>query len=59
MRSPFDHQPHSRDPSDRRRKIARLTLADLFKGKTPQEWKAAYSGAFDWGSDVGHEAVQE
>jgi len=37
----------------------RFTLQELFAGKSPQEWRAAYAGAFDWGSDVGREAVEE
>ena len=28
-------------------------------GKSPKEWRAAYAGAFDWGSDVGREVVEE
>ena len=36
-----------------------LTLQELFRGKSPQEWRAAYAGAFDWGPDLGHEAVEE
>jgi antitoxin MazE len=37
----------------------RFTLQELFAGKNPQEWRAAYAGASDWGSDVGREAVDE
>jgi len=37
----------------------RVTLQDLFAGKSPQEWRATYAGAFDWGPDVGREAVEE
>ena len=40
--------PSQRSASDR-----------LFRGKTPQEWRPAYAGAFDWGPDVGREAVEE
>jgi antitoxin MazE len=36
-----------------------FTLRELFAGKSPQEWRAAYSGAFDWGPDIGCEAVEE
>jgi hypothetical protein len=25
----------------------------------PEEWRAAYAGAFDWGPDVGREVVEE
>jgi antitoxin MazE len=34
-------------------------LAELFEGKSPEEWRAAYAGAFDWGPDVGREVVEE
>ena len=37
----------------------RFTLRELFHGKTPEEWRAAYAGAFDWGPDLGREAVEE
>ena len=37
----------------------RFTLHELFAGKSPQEWRAAYADAFDWGPDVGREAVEE
>jgi antitoxin MazE len=36
-----------------------FTLEELFRGKSPKEWRAAYTGAFDWGPDVGREAVEE
>ena len=42
-----------------RRRPARFNLAELFKGKTPEEWRAEYAGAFDWGPDVGREIVDE
>ena len=42
-----------------RRTVPRIALAELFRGKTPQEWRAAYAGAFDWEPDVGREAVPE
>jgi len=37
----------------------RLTLEELFRGKTPQEWQRAYADGFDWGPDVGREVVEE
>ena len=40
-----------------RRTIPQFTLDQLFRGKSPKEWRAAYRGAFDWGEDVGREAV--
>ena len=42
-----------------RRAVPRFTLQELFRGKTPEEWRSAYAGAFDWGSDVGREIVEE
>ena len=42
-----------------RRAIPRFTLEELFKGKSSQEWRQAYSGAYDWGPDVGREIVEE
>jgi antitoxin MazE len=42
-----------------RRTIPRLTLEELFRGKTPEEWRAEYRDAFDWGPDVGREIVEE
>jgi antitoxin MazE len=42
-----------------RRAPARFTLEELFRGKTPEEWRALYADAYDWGPDVGREIVQE
>jgi antitoxin MazE len=42
-----------------RRAAPHLTLEELFRGKSPEEWRAAYAGAFDWGPDVGREVVEE
>jgi antitoxin MazE len=42
-----------------RRAALRFTLAELFRGKSPEEWRAAYAGAFDWGPDVGREVVED
>lgn len=36
----------------------RFTLAALSRGKTPEEWRAEYARAFDWGPDVGLEIVE-
>jgi len=41
-----------------RRAIPRFTLEELFRGKTPEEWRAAYTDAFDWRPDVGREVVE-
>jgi antitoxin MazE len=42
-----------------RRAIPRFTLEELFHGKAPEEWRAAYRGVFDWGPDLGREAIEE
>jgi antitoxin MazE len=42
-----------------RRTTPRVTLEELFRGKTSKEWRAAYAEAFDWGPDVGREIVEE
>jgi antitoxin MazE len=36
-----------------------ISLADLFRGKSPEEWLAEYAGAYDWGPDIGREAIPE
>lgn len=42
-----------------RRAAPRFTLEGLFRGKTPEEWRRDYAGAYDWGRDVGREIVKE
>ncbi len=42
-----------------RRTAARVALADLFRGKTAEAWRADYAGAYEWGPDVGREIVPE
>ncbi len=42
-----------------RRAAPHFTLPELFEGKSPQEWRAAYAVAFDWGPDVGRDAIEE
>jgi antitoxin MazE len=42
-----------------RRAAAHFKLEDLFRAKSPGEWRAAYRQAFDWGPDVGREVVEE
>ncbi len=37
----------------------RFTLADLFQGKTAEQWRAAYGGAYGWGPDRGREVVAD
>ena len=41
------------------RTVPHFTLEELFEGKSPDEWRALYSGAYDWGPDIGHEIVEE
>jgi antitoxin component of MazEF toxin-antitoxin module len=42
-----------------RRTVPQFTVEELFKGKSPKRWRAEYAGAFDWGTDVGRETVEE
>jgi antitoxin MazE len=35
------------------------TLDQLFRGRTPAEWRAHYANAYDWGPDVGRERIEE
>jgi antitoxin MazE len=42
-----------------RRAIPHFTLEDLFQGKNPEEWRAIYAEAYDWGPDVGRELIEE
>jgi antitoxin MazE len=42
-----------------RRARPRFTLEELFRGKTPEEWRALYADAYDWGPDLGREIVEE
>jgi antitoxin MazE len=42
-----------------RRTAPHFTLEELFRGKSAEEWRAAYTGTYDWGPDVGREAVEE
>jgi antitoxin MazE len=36
-----------------------FTLDQLFRRRTPAEWRADYANAYDWGPDVGRERVEE
>jgi len=45
------------DASTIRRSQPTSNLVELFRGKTPEEWRAEYSGAYDWGPDVGRETI--
>ena len=42
-----------------RRAVPHFTLEELFRGRSPEEWRAEYAGAYDWGPDVGRERVEE
>lgn len=42
-----------------RRAAPRYTSEELFRGKSPAEWRRLYAGAFEWGPDVGREVVEE
>lgn len=42
-----------------RRVVPHFTLEELFRGRSAEEWRKAYAGAFDWGPDVGRENVEE
>jgi len=37
----------------------RFSAASLFAGRDAASWRADYTDAFDWGPDVGREAVPE
>ena len=36
-----------------------FALDQLFRGRTPAEWRADYASAYDWGPDVGRERIEE
>ncbi len=42
-----------------RRAEPQLALAALFGGSTPDQWRTAYADAYDWGADLGREAVPD
>jgi len=42
-----------------RRARPRISLEDLFRGRSPDEWRAEYARAYNWGPDVGREIVPE
>ena len=37
----------------------RYRLGDLFAGKSPDQWRVLYAGAYDWGPDRGREIIEE
>lgn len=42
-----------------RHPVPHFNLEEAFKGKTPEEWRAFYKDAYDWGPDVGREKVDD
>ena len=42
-----------------RRVRQRVSLEDLFRGRSPDEWRTDYAGAYDWGADIGREIIPE
>jgi antitoxin component of MazEF toxin-antitoxin module len=42
-----------------RRIAPRFSLDELFRGRSPAEWRKDYATAFDWGPDAGRENVEE
>jgi antitoxin MazE len=42
-----------------RRLEPRIVLEELFQGGTPDEWRAAYAGAYDWGPEIGQEILAD
>jgi len=42
-----------------RKAPAERALEAMFAGKSAQEWRALYRDAYDWGPDLGREAVEE
>ena len=42
-----------------RKAPAERTVEALFAGKSPEEWRALYRDAYDWGPELGREIVPE
>jgi len=42
-----------------RRAVPHVALEELFSGRSPEEWRAEYAGAYDWGPDLGRERAEE
>ncbi len=36
----------------------RFSAAELFRGRRAAEWRAEYAVAYEWGPDVGREAIE-
>ncbi len=41
-----------------RKASAERVLNEMFAGKSAEEWRALYRDAYDWGPDLGREAVE-
>jgi antitoxin MazE len=37
----------------------RFSLEQMFRAKSPKEWRAIYADAYDWGPDIGRELTEE
>ncbi len=42
-----------------RRLQTRVSLEEIFQGKTPEAWRSEYAQAYEWGPDIGRELVEE
>jgi len=42
-----------------RRIQPRLSLEEMFQGKSAEAWRAEYAQAYEWGPDVGRELLEE
>lgn len=42
-----------------RRVAPEITVKDMFRGRSAEEWREFYSDAYDWGADRGREDVEE
>jgi antitoxin component of MazEF toxin-antitoxin module len=42
-----------------RRAKPAYTIEAMFAGKSAEEWRALYAGAYHWGPDVGREIIEE
>ncbi len=40
-----------------RRIDALRSLADIFRGHSPEFWREEYAGSYEWGPDLGREAL--
>lgn len=41
-----------------RRALPRVTLREMFAGRSPEEWRREYADAYDRGLDIGRENVK-